>query len=83
MNYGVGKPQVAPFTELFLEHGANPNARASLRKKLHSGYGPEYDVDTTYEYRDITPLSWGKRFHAKVFVSEPAMQLIAGRGGKE
>jgi hypothetical protein len=86
MNYG-GKPQVAPFTELLLEHrwdgGANPNARASLRKQLHPGYGPKYDVDTLHEYRDVAPLSWGKRFHAKVFVSEPAMQLIADRGGKE
>ena len=80
MNYG-GKPQVAPFTELLLEHGADPNARASLRKKLHPGYGPKYDVDTTYEYRNITPLAWGRQFHAKVFVSEPALRLIAERGG--
>ncbi len=82
MNYG-GKPQVAPFTELLLEHGADPNARASLRKKLHPGYGPKYDVHTTYEYRDVTPLSWGRQFHAKVFVSEPAISLIADRGGHE
>jgi hypothetical protein len=86
MNYG-GKPQVAPFTELLLDPrwngGADPNARASLRKQLHPGYGPKYDVDTMYEYRDVTPLSWGKRFHAKVFVSEPAMRLIAERGGKD
>jgi ankyrin repeat protein len=82
MNY-KGQPQVAPFTELLLDHGANPNARASLRKKLHPGYAPEYDVDTIHEYRDITPLSWGKRFHAKIFVSEPAMRLIAERGGHE
>lgn len=83
MNYGAGKPQVAPFAELFLGHGADPNARASLRKQLHPGYGPRYDVDTMYEYRDITPLSWGQRFHAKVFVSEPAMRLIAEAGGHE
>jgi hypothetical protein len=88
MNYTGGwahnrKPQVAPITELLLDHGANPNARASLRKKLHPGYGPEMDVETTYEYRDVTPLSWGKRFHAKVFVSKPAMRLIKERGGEE
>src|SRR5258708_5294412 len=79
MNYG-GKEQVAPFTELLLERGANPNARAALRKQLHAGYGPKYDLDM-YEYRDITPWSWGDRYHAKVFVSEPAMRLIAERGG--
>ena len=80
MNYTSG-PQVAPFTELLLDHGANPNARASLRKQLHPGSGPKYDVESRYEYRDVTPLSWGKQFHAKVFVSEPAMKLIAERGG--
>ena len=88
MNYTRGwahsrKPQAAPFTELLLEHGADPNVRASLRKKLHPGYGPEMDVETRHEYRDVTPLSWGKRFHAQVFVSEPAMRLIAERGGHE
>jgi ankyrin repeat protein len=88
MNYTGGwahsrKPQAAPFTELLLDHDADPNARASLRKKLHPGYGPEMDVENTYEYRDVTPLSWGKRFHAKVFVSEPAMKVIAERGGRE
>ena len=82
MNYSSG-PQIAPFTELLLDHGADPNARASLRKQLHPGYGPKYDVKTRYEYRDVTPLSWGKQFHAKVFVSEPAMRLIAERGGRE
>jgi len=82
MNY-QNKPQVAPFTQLLLDHGADPNAVASLRKQLHPGYGPEMDVDTTYEYRDVTPLAWGRRFHAKVFVSEPALGLIVERGGHE
>jgi hypothetical protein len=76
MNYKE-RAQVAPFTQLLLDHGAGPNVRASLRKQLHPGYGP----DTIHEYRDVTPLSWGERFHAKIFVSEPAMRLIAERGG--
>lgn len=82
MNY-TGRPQVAPFTQLLLDHGADPNVRASLRKKLHPGYGPKYDVETTYEYRDITPLGWGRQFHARVFVSEPAIRLIEEHGGVE
>lgn len=76
MNY-TGQAQVAPFTQLLLDHGADPNIRASLRKQLHPGYGP----DTIHEYRDVTPLSWGERFHAKIFVSAPAMHLIAEAGG--
>jgi hypothetical protein len=82
MNYGR-REQVAPFTELLLKHGADPNARASLRKKLHPGYGPRYDVENTYEYRDVTPIGWGRGFHAKVFVSEPAIKLIEAAGGHE
>jgi len=77
------REQKTPFTELLLGYGADPNVRASLRKRLHPGYGPKYDVETTYEYRDITPLSWGRQFHAKVFVSEPAMKLIEEAGGGE
>ena len=77
------RPQVAPFTQLLLDHGADPNVRASLRKKLHPGYGPKLDVETTYEYRNVTPLGWGRQFHAKIFVSEPAMRLIEERGGTE
>ena len=77
------RPQVAPFTQLLLDHGADPNARASLRKQLHPGYGPEYDVERRFEYRNVTALGWGKQFHAKVFVSEPAMRLIEAAGGHE
>jgi ankyrin repeat protein len=78
MNY-KDLPKEAPFTQLLLDRGADPNVRASLRKQLHPGYGPE----TMHEYRDVTPLSWGRQFHKKVFVSEPAMRLIGERGGKE
>ena len=83
-NYWMNRSErpVAPFTELLLEHGADPHARASLRKQLHPGYGTRYDVETRYEYRDITPLAWGKQFHAKDFVSEPALKLIVERGGR-
>jgi hypothetical protein len=56
-----------------------PNVRASLRKKLHPGYGE----DSLREYRHVTPLSWGERYDHKAFVSKPAMQLIAERGGCE
>ncbi len=76
MNY-QGREQTAPSTELLLEHGADPKVRASLRKKLHPGYAPKYDVDNCYEYRDVTAVEWGVQFHAKVFVSEPAMRMIA------
>ncbi|MEO8563570.1 MAG: ankyrin repeat domain-containing protein [bacterium] len=71
--------QITPFTELLLARGADPNVRASLRKQLHPGYGED---ETLREFRDVTPLSWGERYHRKEFVSEPAMRLIADRGGR-
>lgn len=72
-------PFVAQMTQLLLDFGANPNARASLRKQMHPGYGP----DGLHEYRDVTPLGWGRRFHFRALVSEPAMQLIEAAGGRE
>ena len=80
MNHGKGRPQVAPFAELLLQNGADPNIRASLRKKLHPGYDPD---DTLREYRDVTALGWGRRFHFRLLVSEPAMKLVEKAGGTE
>ena len=73
-----GGPFEAPFTQLLLERDADPNVRASLRKQIHPGYG----ADVMREYREVTPLSWGERFVFKQLVSEPAMRLIAERGGR-
>jgi hypothetical protein len=79
MNYNKRGPFAAPLAELLLERGADPNVRASLWKQLHPGHG-----DTTrHEYRDVTALSWGRRFHAAIFVSQPAMRLIEAAGGVE
>jgi len=67
----------AALARLLLDKGANPNVRASLRKLL-----PFTDDTSLHEYRDVTPLAWGQRFHDRGFVSEPAMRLIAERGGR-
>ncbi|HXW06961.1 MAG TPA: hypothetical protein VD833_17140 [Vicinamibacterales bacterium] len=64
------------FCRLLLDHGADPNVRASLRKQLRG-----VDDERMHEYRDVTPLAWGERFHDQSFVSRPAMRLIAERGG--
>ena len=72
--YAKPKPDRDRFAELLFEHGANPNARASLRTRIHS--------ERVHEYRDVTPLSWGERFHDQDLVSRPAMRLIAEHGGR-
>ncbi|HSY93299.1 MAG TPA: hypothetical protein VK812_18195 [Candidatus Binatus sp.] len=74
--------QDAAFTRLLLDHGANPNARASLRKRLRF-----VADESMHEYRDVTPLSWGERFHGPgspghTWVSKQAMDLITERGGR-
>lgn len=79
MNYQNRGPSSAPFAELLLSHGANPNIRASIWKRLHPGHGDS----SRHEYRDVTPIGWGRQFHAPIFVSAPAMQLISDAGGTE
>ncbi len=74
--------QDAALARLLLDHGAEPNVRASLRKQLR--FVPD---ESMHEYRDVTPISWGERFHGPgshghTWVSRPAMQLIAERGGR-
>jgi len=73
--------QDASLARFLLDHGADPNARASLRKRLR--FVPD---ESMHEYRDVTPLAWGNRFHGPgspghTWISEPAMRLIAERGG--
>jgi len=65
------------FARLLLDHGADPNVRASLRKRLRGA-----DDETMHEYRDVTPVAWGERFHEQSMVSRPALRLIAERGGR-
>ncbi|HET9401433.1 MAG TPA: hypothetical protein VFO34_10810, partial [Candidatus Acidoferrales bacterium] len=62
---------------LLLDHGADVTVRASLRKKLHPGYGE----DVMRECRNVTALGWGECYTHKKFVSESAMRLIRERGG--
>jgi hypothetical protein len=77
VNYGKRQPDEARFTRLLLDRGADPNARASIRVRLEEGHGG----GPVHEYRDLTPLSWGDRYHAKIFVSRESLRLIEAHGG--
>ncbi|WP_263382474.1 ankyrin repeat domain-containing protein [Granulicella arctica] len=77
MNHNEEPPE-APLTRLLLEHGANPNARASLRKQLHPGYG----IDGLHVYRNVTPIGWGEEFVFQKLVNRAGMRLIAEYGGQ-
>ncbi|MGH7720545.1 MAG: ankyrin repeat domain-containing protein [Gemmatimonadaceae bacterium] len=73
--YRVGLRTDDAFARLLLDHGADPNARASLRKRIRFA-----EDESAHEYRDVTPLAWGERFHDRRWVSEPVMRIIADRG---
>jgi hypothetical protein len=77
VNHGKGRPDEAPFTRLLLDRGADSNVRASIRAGLEEGHGG----GPVREYRDVTPLGWGERYDAKIFVSRESLRLIAARGG--
>ena len=75
-SFRVGRRTDDAFARLVLDHGADPNVRASLKKRLRF-----VEDESMNEYRDVTPLTWGQRFHDQDWVSEPVMRLIAERGG--
>ncbi len=72
-----GRQQDGAMARLLLDAGADPNVRASIRKQLRF-----VDDETMHKFRDVTPLSYGKQFHERRWVSKPAMRLIAERGGR-
>ena len=78
VNYGKGQPDEARFTRLLLNHGADPNIRASLRARLEEGHGG----GPLREYRGVTALGWGEQYHAKIFVSRESLRLIEAQGGR-
>lgn len=65
------------FARLLLDQGADPNARASLRKRLRF-----VEDETLHEYPGVTPLAWGQQFHEREWVNLEAMRLVVARGGR-
>lgn len=73
----VSQPHVAglrrddAMARLLLEHGANPRARASLRKRLRF-----VEDESWHEYRDVDVVTWGERFHGLRWVNAAAMAAV-------
>lgn len=74
--YRCGRQKEGSFTRLLLDHGADPNIQASLRKELRF-----VEDETMHEYRNVTPIGWGSKFHDQDWVNPVAMQLIRDAGG--
>lgn len=64
---------------LLLENGANPNARATLRKQLKDMGDP--DLEAMREFHDVTPTQYARQFQVPDWVSEPALAALAAAGG--
>ena len=75
VTYNAGRRD-DPLARLLLDRGADPNARASIRKRL--AFAKDRGV---HEYRNVTPLGWGRAFHDQSYVSQASMRIIAERGG--
>lgn len=59
-------------TQLLLDHGADTTVRANLRKELRF-----VDDETLHEYLDVTPRTWGERFHDQAWVNPAVLALLA------
>jgi ankyrin repeat protein len=66
---------------LLLEHGANPNARATIRKQLRDMGDPEKEM--MREFHNVTPTGYARQFQEPSWVNGPALTAIAERGGAE
>jgi ankyrin repeat protein len=77
VTYNAGRRDDS-IVRLLLDRGADPNARASIRKRL--AFAKDKRV---HDYREVTPIGWGRAFHEQSYVSQMAMTLIAERGGRE
>lgn len=75
--YRVGLRRDDAFARLLLDHGADPNVCASLRKRLRF-----VADESMHEYHEVTALEWGQQFHDQSWVNQPAMRLIAERSGR-
>ena len=64
------------FAKLLLDRGAHVNIRASIRRMFK-----ENGEMIWREFHDLTPLSWGDAYPAKILVNRQAMRMIAERGG--
>lgn len=72
--YRVGRRKDDAFARLLLDHGADLSIRATLSKRLRF-----VDDESRHDYRDVTAIEWGERFHDQDWVSKPVMRLLRER----
>ncbi len=66
----------ARIARLLLDSGANPNARATLRKRFDWLSGPDGERD--HEFRDVTPVAYANQHPIPDWRNGPALALLNG-----
>ncbi|MCX5658632.1 MAG: ankyrin repeat domain-containing protein [Planctomycetota bacterium] len=67
-----GRQRDGAFARLLLDHGADTKVVTSLRKRLRF-----VKDETMHEYRDVSPRTWGERFHDQDWVNQTVMKMLA------
>jgi ankyrin repeat protein len=62
---------------VLLDAGANPRARATLRKQLRDMGDPE--KEQMREFRDVTPVEYARQFAEPTFVNGAAVDILTAR----
>jgi hypothetical protein len=66
---------------LLLEHGADPNVRATIRKQLRDMGDPTKEMMS--EFQNVTPRGYANQFQEPRWVNGPAIAAIVEGGGTE
>ena len=61
----------AYFAEKLLEHGADPEIRASLYKAIRF-----VEDETRHDYLNVTPVEWGSQFHNRAWVNTGVLKVL-------
>jgi len=59
-----------------LERGADPKARASIRKAIKF-----IEDESMHEFRDVTPLDYERSFHHPTWANRKVLEIIVDAGG--
>jgi hypothetical protein len=65
---------------LLLSRGADPNARATLRKQLRDMGDPE--KERLHEFHNVTPTEYARQFQEPSWVNEAALTALSESGGR-
>jgi ankyrin repeat protein len=66
---------------LLLKYGADPNARATIRKQLKDT--GDAGKETMFEFHNVTPISYAKSFQEPKWISRSTLELLKAHGGVE